>query len=736
MSNTRVQAQVFQTFDGHTDAATFFEHIRERAFAGKAYSPETLDGTLPVPGDPVAADVHEDTLANNKKSYATLFSEISRSLTGSALIVKRQIDVAHHKSGFLLLNALKTSAGLSAQVTTDSKLSSFLESTMSSHKYHILQHWIEKFTADYLEIEALEETLSDSLKLAIFRKTITFPDARYSQYLVHTFTSRMKWDESFIYFKNVAELLFLTEQNGKHKSQSNHTQPSGAAMYAAPRQVKPSRKMNNSYANNNASYANNEATTPLFTPRANANVAITGSPQNFALRANTFFTKIFQQTKKPQQLIIDSGASHHMTPHKHNLINFNADQTGAQIQGINENTMQCLGTGDLPVQFVNNKNQIEKGIIRNVWYVPNIQHVLAQIIKQGHQVIFSGSPRIITSQSRSIPIQIHHGIYTIDNIPFSPPAQHPREITTSINSHHTAFVAYKNKEATSAPYVTTTKPATIDIISPTIHTFAQQTNQNSTKFSNLILNQFTRNNTAQQHPQRATRATSDDIATPTAVISTSSDVPSSSTPDTSNIFSIGNYLTLKQEDDELMSHTRRRIKSQQRTQSTHSNLDTIITASFNPAHISTVSSQHCVPIFSNEHSEELSSNCLQIVSLSHTSDIPHFSIRNTHTNKHTDSVASATRSSESQQLTRDTRATPNITSLTADTINTASFDASSSTFCIPIYGSKNNTHSTKFSNLILNQFTRNIPKTGGDPADHRGSHLIMAHYFNTEVILR
>jgi hypothetical protein len=126
-----------------------------------------------------------------------------------------------------------------------------------------------------------------------------------------------------------------------------------------------------------------------------------------------------------------------MSPHKHNLINFQSDHTGAIIQGINETTMPCKGTGDLPVQFINSKNQIEKVLIRNVWYVPNIQHTLlsvAQIINQGHHVFFTADPHITTYNSRKIPIHIHNGIYTIDNIP-------AHAHTWKNFKPHTAFVA-------------------------------------------------------------------------------------------------------------------------------------------------------------------------------------------------------------------------------------------------------------------------------------------------------
>jgi hypothetical protein len=803
----RIQAQVFQTFDGHTDAATFFEHIRERAFAGKSYPPSTLDGTLATLEDE-EPDISEVTLAENTKFYATLFSEISRSLTGAALIVKRQIDIATEKSGFRLLEALKLSSGTNARVSSDSKLAAFLDSTMENQKYHILQHWIEKFTADFLEIEALNEPISDSIKLATFRKSITFSDARYNQYLVHTFTSRFGWHQSIEYFRSVAELLIYPEttSNKKNSKQS----PVGAAMYASRNKKKMqlhSRPANRTHVPGMCSYCkepHNRRDCPKglllaesfqkqadagqkvegctrcgntnhlrdackFITDATANVAAGTSNSNssseygFALSAiaitqpvSTKFTPYQSQidyqinnyhkhrthnTHRPppdyslfiphtpppghenmyhsnattwvtifdhfsfeksskldinlisnailmltqdilqlihifsghrrthteafgdcaidadstllsniqhiafesipkiiheltsvrsenrslndtiirlqdqidylrrecraltaqvqehhreaapqglaysatlhdrisaelfgrsdsessegrrpsqrreplpsshehppptpfaprlkihapaqptvkdepsseprvkiiksrppvkvepsseprvkiskskskrksrthsprqedqldftldadelrimendeltkrlwpevcastiqssqhscayraqsnisprygpyqdhfQKLIIDSGASHHMTPHKQNLINFHPDNTGAIIQGINENTMPCEGTGDLPVQFINNKNQIEKVIIRNVWYVPNIQHVLisvAQIIKQGHHVFFTASPYIKTHNFRKIPIHLHNGIYTIDNIP-------------------------------------------------------------------------------------------------------------------------------------------------------------------------------------------------------------------------------------------------------------------------------------------------------------------------------
>ena len=101
----RTQTLVFQPFDGKTNATSFFDAVRERGFTGISYPATAVDGTLPVTE---SANVTDAIIETNKKHYANLYVEMARSLTNRALITKRTIDIAEPKSGFNLLEALRT----------------------------------------------------------------------------------------------------------------------------------------------------------------------------------------------------------------------------------------------------------------------------------------------------------------------------------------------------------------------------------------------------------------------------------------------------------------------------------------------------------------------------------------------------------------------------------------------------------------------------------------------------
>ena len=140
----RVQAQIFNTYDGTQGAQRLFDHVRERAYTGATYPPAAVSGDLPV--DTEADGISAETANTNIKHYATLYSEISRSLTGLAEVIKRQVDIAEPRSGYTLLRRLRESAGLNTRINSATKLQIFLDIKMCDNKdYKTLKHFLDFF---------------------------------------------------------------------------------------------------------------------------------------------------------------------------------------------------------------------------------------------------------------------------------------------------------------------------------------------------------------------------------------------------------------------------------------------------------------------------------------------------------------------------------------------------------------------------------------------------------------
>ena len=216
----RVQAQIFATYDGLTGAQRLFDHVRERAYTGVSYPPGCVDGTLPVV--PENNDPNPDLITRNIQDYAKLFSEISRSLTGQAEVVKRQVDIAEPTSGYMLLECLKASAGLNTRINGATKLQVFLDLKMKNSGCTTLKSFLDLFVTTLTELTTQNEvTITEEIKLATLRTALDLGDQRYGTYLVHTYTSQMDYSETSTYMQNVAELLLPTELNKRKQTDDN-----------------------------------------------------------------------------------------------------------------------------------------------------------------------------------------------------------------------------------------------------------------------------------------------------------------------------------------------------------------------------------------------------------------------------------------------------------------------------------------------------------------------------------
>jgi hypothetical protein len=202
--NPRTQSLVFNQFDGKTGAALFFDSVRERAYtANSTYSPAAVDGTLPWEQ---TQNILDDDLHNNIQQYASLYSEISRSLTHTALITKRRIDISEAQSGYLLLEALKTAAGQNNRLAKSAKLESFLDLKMPNKQCNLLD-WINIFTTTASELETRHEIeVTEMLLLTTLRRSITFTDKRYSDLLSNIYLKSLTYEETIEFLTSHAEL--------------------------------------------------------------------------------------------------------------------------------------------------------------------------------------------------------------------------------------------------------------------------------------------------------------------------------------------------------------------------------------------------------------------------------------------------------------------------------------------------------------------------------------------------
>ena len=82
---------VFPQFDGSSNATLFFDAVRDHAYIGQGYSPAAIEGTLPIEAD---QNITDDQVTANKREYAILYHDISRSLTGFAICTKKQVDIS------------------------------------------------------------------------------------------------------------------------------------------------------------------------------------------------------------------------------------------------------------------------------------------------------------------------------------------------------------------------------------------------------------------------------------------------------------------------------------------------------------------------------------------------------------------------------------------------------------------------------------------------------------------
>ncbi|UYV79002.1 hypothetical protein LAZ67_17000616 [Cordylochernes scorpioides] len=88
--------------------------------------------------------------------------------------------------------------------------------------------------------------------------------------------------------------------------------------------------------------------------------------------------------------VIDSGATHHMTPNRRYFSTLNDENVG-QVTTIDGTSHSNIGRGNAQVDLINNSGQIRSIVAQNAMFVPGIRHgVLSvlQIVENGHEVIF------------------------------------------------------------------------------------------------------------------------------------------------------------------------------------------------------------------------------------------------------------------------------------------------------------------------------------------------------------
>ncbi|UYV73235.1 hypothetical protein LAZ67_10002262 [Cordylochernes scorpioides] len=88
--------------------------------------------------------------------------------------------------------------------------------------------------------------------------------------------------------------------------------------------------------------------------------------------------------------VIDSGATHHMTPNRRYSSTLNDDNVG-QVTTIDGTSHSNIGRGNAQVDLINNSGQLRSIVAQNAMFVPGIRHgVLSvlQIVENGHEVIF------------------------------------------------------------------------------------------------------------------------------------------------------------------------------------------------------------------------------------------------------------------------------------------------------------------------------------------------------------
>ncbi|UYV85032.1 hypothetical protein LAZ67_X004343 [Cordylochernes scorpioides] len=88
--------------------------------------------------------------------------------------------------------------------------------------------------------------------------------------------------------------------------------------------------------------------------------------------------------------VIDSGATHHMTPNRRYFSTLNDENVG-QVTTIDGTSHSNIGKGNAQVDLINNSGQLRSIVAQNAMFVPGIRHgVLSvlQIVENGHEVIF------------------------------------------------------------------------------------------------------------------------------------------------------------------------------------------------------------------------------------------------------------------------------------------------------------------------------------------------------------
>ena len=101
--------------------------------------------------------------------------------------------------------------------------------------------------------------------------------------------------------------------------------------------------------------------------------------------------------------LIDSGATQHMTPHKHLLEKF-IQISPKSINAANKHTFQAIRQGDMQIQVLNGKIRT-KMVLKDVFYALDIAVMLisvGQINAAGYSTMFGGGACVICNKAKVV----------------------------------------------------------------------------------------------------------------------------------------------------------------------------------------------------------------------------------------------------------------------------------------------------------------------------------------------
>ena len=125
------------------------------------------------------------------------------------------------------------------------------------------------------------------------------------------------------------------------------------------------------------------------------------------------------ETRKAESDLYDSGASRHMTPFHHRLINFTTIES-RPIQAADKRTFHAIGKGDMHIE-IPNEGRTTTILLKDVLYAPNMGLTIISISRvaaAGYSTLFqSNFCRIFDAKQTQIG-HIHvtsNGLYRVDH---------------------------------------------------------------------------------------------------------------------------------------------------------------------------------------------------------------------------------------------------------------------------------------------------------------------------------